>query len=191
MINPDARPNTDQRRYSFELVQPEEIPEVAAFMQPVYADTYPNEARGTTKEMFDDPLFREHVEEYLGDQLATPGRNLWVARDEQGIVGSIGLEADADPSNPEIWGFYVDVDRQGEGVGSELWEQVMSTKQLADADKVHLNVAVDSPQAAHFYEDKGMQKVGEPFTVQWPQWKQEYRDAGLTNEYQRMEMNLR
>lgn len=26
--------------------------------------------------------------------------------------------------------------------------------------------------------------------VQWPQWKQEYRDAGLTNEYQRMEMDL-
>lgn len=190
MINPDARPNTDQDRFSFEIVRPENIPEVAAFMQPVYADTYPNKTRGTTKEMFDDPLFREHVEEYLGDQLATPGRSLWVAREGGDIVGSIGLETDADSSNPEVWGFYVAVDRQGEGTGSEIWQRMLSIEQVAQAQKLHLHVALDSPKAMQFYEGKGMRKVGAPFAVQWPQWKQEYRDAGLTNEYQRMEMDL-
>lgn len=191
MENNNVSPNQGVQPKTFVEASAQDANELSAFMQLVYADTYPNEKRGTTREMFEDTAFLEHVEDYLTNQLKTEGRRLWFTRDDQDrIVGTIGLQATEDPKDPEIWGFYVLPESQGAGVGGELWDNVIDAAHESGATKVHLNVALDSTKARPFYESRGMRPVGEPHAVQWPQWKQEYRDANLINEYQRMEMDL-
>jgi ribosomal protein S18 acetylase RimI-like enzyme len=166
------------------LAGAEDLMAIADCMQPVYTDTYPNE-RGIKKEMFDNDTFRGHLEEYLQERLLDPNTRIWVAREGSKIIGTIGLEISPDDQTAEVWGFYVLPSSQEQGVGTSLWEALMSSNELTMLKKLKLVVAKDSKKAIEYYQNRGFSITGEQ-DRNWPSWTEEK----LVNQYWDMEKTL-
>src|SRR5579875_3012253 len=104
-IQADSTPALD--RVTFRVATPEDAAALTDFLQPVYADTYPNE-QGIRRDMFENDTFREHLQGYLGEQLLNPSVQLLVAEMDGTMIGTIGLARDpGSEKSAEVWGFYV------------------------------------------------------------------------------------
>lgn len=173
------------REAIIELASFEKAGEITDFMQPVYADNYPN-SRGITREMFENDVFHVHMQKYLEGKLRDPAVTLWVARSAGQIAGTIGLEVPvSEPSSGEIWGFYVATRLRSRGFGRLLWSTAMQDERLQTFDNLHLHVAKNLLRAIDFYKEKGFSVTSEE-VWDWPSWTEEK----LTNDYWIMQKNL-
>lgn len=180
-----ANSETDKDTVEVEVASTKDLEELTEFMQPVYADTYPND-RGIKREMFENNTFRDHLRSYLAEKLANPSVTLLKALRDHEIVGTIGIEYDpADPTSGEVWGFYVKPGLQDQGYGSQLWSELMGDSRVKGLNKLTLTVAKDSTKAIAFYEKNGFTKVGEE-DWDWPHWAEEHPH----NQYWLMEKQL-
>lgn len=169
-----------------EKAERKDLQEVADLMEIVYADAYPND-RGITRDMFEgNKKFQRVLRIYLSQQMRNPNCNLLLARDEGGAIGTIGIRYDSENSKvAEIWGFYVDPERQNTGVGRELWQALMNQDGIKQLDKLHLTVAKDSKIAKEFYLREGF-VVTDDEDWDWPHWT----DERPHNQYWKMEKTL-
>ncbi len=151
----------------------EDLDSLTAFLQPVYATTYPNR-QGITSEMFKGEAFWKHLRTYLEGQLTNSDISLLVARHGEQVVGTIGLEVDpAKPGTGAIWGFYTDPRLHGKGLGRTLWAELMNSKAAKNLQEFRLFVARNSTDAIRFYEHNGFVKVGKE-KWNWPSWTDEH-----------------
>lgn len=165
----------DVQRPLVEVVQGtlDDLEAITDLMTVVYADTYPND-RGITRDMFEgNASFREHLQEYLIEQLKDPTKKLLIAKEGDEVLGTVGIAATEVPDQAEIWGFYVDPSAQGGGAANRLWDELMSTPEAANVTKFTLDVAKDSARAKAFYERRGFVVVGEE-DWDWPHWTEEH-----------------
>ena len=72
-------------------------------------------------------------------------------------VGTLRLTRDGDTAG--IYGFAVDPDRQGEGIGRDVLRRVCRTALSDGATNVALEVAVDNPRALRLYTSTGFVSV--------------------------------
>lgn len=79
----------------------------------------------------------------------------WVAEDSS-ICGCVALAIDG--ACGEIENFFVDPDRQRQGIGRILWDQVMSQVRAANVTRLVLDA---DPTAVPFYEAMGFRMIGE------------------------------
>lgn len=185
MANIDSGPVPGRISGGIEQVSIEDLDGITDFLQPVYADTYPND-RGITKEMFENDVFHQHLADYLQEKLSDPLVLLLALRSDGITTGTIGLHFDEDnPSKAEVWGFYVDPTLQGQGLGRTLWEDLTKDERVKAIDTFHLTVAKDSTKAIEFYEANGFKIVGED-EWDWPSWI----DKPIKNQYWKMEKDL-
>lgn len=155
---------------------------ITNFMQPVYADTYPND-HGIRRDMFENDTFHKHLRDYLETELGNHRTFLLTATLQDHIVGTIGLKFDElDSSRAEIWGFYVSPDLQGRGIGTALWEALNNNGRLQEVKELYLVVAKGSIKAIEFYKSHGFEINGEE-EWDWPSWTSEKPK----NQYWRME----
>lgn len=158
------------------------LDEIVDFMQPVYADTYPD-GNGIRRDMFENEIFRKHLKEYLSEKLSNSKVHLLVARRDNLVVGTIGVGFDSsDPTSAEIWGFYVNSKLQSRGIGTKLYDYLMKNIRGKKLKRLHLLVAKNSFKAVDFYKNHGFSIVGEE-VWNWPSWTNEHP----TNQYWKME----
>ena len=169
---------------AIELASPNDLAAIADCMQPVYADTYPND-RGIKREMFENQTFRAHLEEYLEERLEDPLTRVWIAREGQRVIVTIGLQISEDGEGAELWGFYVLPSIQDQGIGTKLWEKLMGSEEAGHLMKIKLVVAKDSEKAIKYYKTRGFEITGEE-ERNWPSWTPE----PLVNQYWHMEKSL-
>jgi ribosomal protein S18 acetylase RimI-like enzyme len=151
-------------------VDEDTVDEVCDFMQPAYADCYPNADFGITRDAFEGPFFRDNLRNYLMERTEPLDSELYAGYIAGKAIGSIGIEIKPEtPRVGEIWGFYVEVEQQGNGLGRLLWNDLMSRPHVTELDSLRLWVAKNLHGAIDFYEKEGFFKAGED-VWDWPNW---------------------
>lgn len=79
----------------------------------------------------------------------------WVAEDSA-ICGCVALAIDGERG--EVENFFVDPDRQRQGIGQILWDQVMARVNTANVTRLVLDA---DPAAVPFYEAMGFVIIGQ------------------------------
>lgn len=103
-----------------------------------------------------DDVFMEACREELRVTAANLGRaEFWVAEDGA-ICGCVALTIDGEIG--EVENFFVDPDRQRQGIGRILWDQVMARVRAANVTRLVLDA---DPTAVPFYEAMGFVVIGE------------------------------
>lgn len=142
---------------------------VCDFMQPVYADSYPNDT-GITRHVFEGPVFGEHLRGYLAERVQSEEAELYVGSIGDTAIGSIGIEIKPEtPKVGEIWGFYVATEQQSRGIGRFLWNDLMTRPQVEKLELLKLVVAKNLFKAIDFYSQEGFYVSGEE-CWNWPSW---------------------
>lgn len=162
-----------------------DLEQIACLMERIYPETYPNE-QGITRVMFEPGSgFAPYIRNYLAEQLSDSAKKLLLAREGSSITGTIGIQETEELHTYEIWGFYIDPNEQGRGVGRVLWDTLMSSEYITSAQKLMLYVAQNSVSAQRFYENNGFKIVGEE-KWDWPHWTEDRPH----NKYWRMVKEL-
>jgi ribosomal protein S18 acetylase RimI-like enzyme len=188
----DRLPPQVTEGHTIERAGIDDLEALTGFMEVVHAHTYPNN-RGITREMFEGNVaFNLHLHDYLTERLTDPHDVLLLAKygDEmlgQAVHGTVGLHVDPEtPTEGHVWGFYINPELQGQGLGRKMWDALMQDGRLESLDVLTLTVAKSSKAAINFYHKQGFV---DDDTVEWnwPHWTEEK----LTNRYLTMHKNLR
>lgn len=111
------------------------------------------DAFGTTyaeASALDEPTWRSRVEGFAG----RPGR-VFVAEDDDGVAGVVGIGESSDPSNCVLWGMWVDPTRRGSGIGVALLDAAVGWARERGAAAVTLWVMRANASAKRLYERHG------------------------------------
>ena len=116
---------------------------------------------------FVEPGFWENMEEQVRTQML-PRLEVWVYDDDMTgeVVGFVSLNGNY------VEALFVEPDRQGEGIGFQLMEQVKKKHR-----EIELSVYKENPASVAFYERQGFVAVGESIEPQTghPEWKMRFR----------------
>lgn len=154
-----------------------DAPAVAAFCQPIYALTYPNQRYGLTPEHFSPAIFSspDTIDYFAGILASSDHQRAYLALEGKDIVGSIGITLEND--HYEIHGFYIRTDRQRQEIGVQLLRRVL---EFAARDlPIRVEVA-ETTNARAIYEKWGFRHLPELGVNlrHWPEWPD-----GLHNGY--------
>ncbi len=165
---------------------PDDLDDVIRHMEVCYTDTYPNN-RGITPDMFEGNVaFQTELRQHLERQLAKRSNTLFIARINDQVVGTIGIGINPEDSTEgKVWGFYVNLMVQNQGIGNQLWQRLLHQVKSEDFSTLILDVAKDAKAAQTFYLDKGFMIIGEE-DWDWPHWTEER----LHNQYWLMKLLL-
>jgi ribosomal protein S18 acetylase RimI-like enzyme len=158
---------------------PADAPAVAAFCQPIYAATYPNDQYGMKPEHFSKEIFEtpDTIQYFEGLLKSTPNQRAFIARDSNDVmVGTISIERLDDQY--EIHAFYVALDRQGRGIGKRLMREALA---FYDGTlPIRVEVAQSSQKTIAMYKHWGFRDMPELGIKlrHWPEWPE-----GLQNGY--------
>jgi ribosomal protein S18 acetylase RimI-like enzyme len=117
---------------------------------------------------------------HFDNHLAKVGQErLWVAEQEGGVVGLIGLQPGYDEGTVEVEPLVVAGEARGSGVGKALVEHVVSEVQKMGLREVNVHVAGRNAEAIRFYHDIGFDVIGhfELFYDTSPRKEQPWRDG--------------
>ncbi|HRF28753.1 MAG TPA: GNAT family N-acetyltransferase [Candidatus Saccharibacteria bacterium] len=146
----------------------------AEFCQPIYQDAYAAPGLGIPAELFSKEEFEdESTMVYFRNFFEN--NTTWLALDDDGtLLGGIGA-SDTDPVH--LSGFYVAVDKQGKGIGRELFNKVL---EFAAGREIELDVMRHRTQAIEMYEHLGFEidKTAPPRIYGWQYPSEEGRLNG-------------
>ena len=109
-------------------------------------------------------------ERYFADALR--GKTILVAESDRRLVGYVQFggveigEVDIQPGDRGLHRLYVETALQGRGLGRRLMEAALGHPQLAEAERIFLQVWDENERAVRLYESFGFRRVGATtFTV--------------------------
>lgn len=160
---------TLQIKYDFTMITisktiPEDSEGIHKMMKASWYATYPNAKIGITKEDGDasyTPEVEQKQIEVLKHRAENPKDDdiSLVAKFEEKVVGYIRLKLHGD--NTELVSLYIHPDYQGNGIGTNLWNEVL--KVLPKNKPVRVEVA-DYTKAVEFYKKIGFVDTGERYS---------------------------
>lgn len=143
------------------------------FCQPIYEKAYAAPERGIPKELFsktefDDISTRDYFRRLFRDDL------VWLALENGKIIGGVAASL-TDPVHMSA--FYVDNNRQGGGVGSQLFAKVLA---FAEERDIILDVMRHRTQSIDIYKHWGfvVDETKPPIYYGWPYPTPEGRENG-------------
>lgn len=101
------------------------------------------------------------TDEKWQERPGNPDTVICIAKDDEKLIGLVGLHREKEKHLAEIWGMYVNEKYRGMGIGKRLMEKIISeAKKILDVKKVTLMVNPQQHQAQKLYESFGFLKTG-------------------------------
>jgi GNAT superfamily N-acetyltransferase len=153
--------------------QPQDFDQYIALCQRVFTATYVSQAREIPAELFSlenflAPAMQAH---FKATAQNTDTNAAWIAEVDGKIVGTISVAYRGDYD--EVHGFYDDLGLQGQGIGTQLWEQMLRQRKNT---KIVVDVFRGTNKTIAMYKKWGFRRplrnrVG---YIHWDDWPQEY-----------------
>lgn len=151
------------------LARKSDLPEYTKLLQKTFQDAYTDEKIGLKKEYFSKKVFSStRIKKYLTESLKTNGRHkCWLAFVGSKMVGSITIIERKD--DYELRGFYVEMEFQGKGIGTKLWQ--LARDFTKDKD-ITCDVYAHNIKGIGVYKKWGfvIDKEKEEFYRHWDEW---------------------
>jgi ribosomal protein S18 acetylase RimI-like enzyme len=137
---------------------PDDAPDVGRLQTEVWRSTYLNPRLGITAQAIEEKLreFNDGGDERLRDKIRATGSRTWVAKDDKGIVGFIGVHQSADSNVIEA--LHITPTHQGLGIGHRLMQRALAW--LGSSTPIVLDVVAYNERAIHFYDSYDFKQTG-------------------------------
>lgn len=167
------------RRY-----RPKDFEASITLRQQVFSATYVDEEHGIPAELFSMenfkiPPMQAHFKETMRNSADNAG---WVAELEGKIIGSISVTYH--PGYDEVHGFYVDVSQQGKGIGTQLWDEMLTFRR---SRKISVDVFEHAHKTIAMYKQWGFRRplFHRHGYIHWDGWPSGYvlRTVNMYKQY--------